>query len=168
MIYVFDLKGERDMKYCSDFVTNSSSSSFICVFDNKESFDNVLQTMIAENISDKYINQIYKDLQKGVVPKSKVYEELRLMYENIFSTNYYFAKLNNTVAWESMKDWDNEEYKKRKKEYVDEKLKRVKERLPRRGVYLIVEYEDHTDFFAELEKEIMPYLSFVFTVINNH
>ena len=152
------------MKYRSDFVTNSSSSSFIVAFRNKEDMKEQFKKM-AEKYP-MYSHIVFQD----IADNRKTYTEIvnylkeRLKWEARYYIRYempeYREKKYNI-------DWlDSAEYKKVEKEYIDNELNKFKDNVNHRGIFAKVTYSDHTD--SELEHYIMPNMPFVVKVISNH
>lgn len=159
------------MKYRSDFVTNSSSSSFICVFKSEKELLNSFYTLLTkEGVSDEYSAVIARDLlnegkrltRKEVIDMIKRDIESDVRYNKIFS--------NYRLSLEELKAMDEDpKLKQEIKEIVEKRLKDIIKGLPKKGIYSCLEYgDDDGDFYGTLEWNIMPYLSFVFYKINHH
>ena len=158
------------MKIRTDFVTNSSSSSFIIVFksvaDKKEQFD------ILRERYPIYAETIISDIENNRVTKEDILKEIKKDLESDAYWKYYW---NNRKYWErnskfrDVNPYEDPEIQNAVKEYVKVGLERVLKELPKRGYYSMVEYgDDDGAYYSELEHEIMPYQEFVVRRISHH
>lgn len=151
------------MKFRNDFVTNSSSSSFVVVFKNEEEAQNSYEKMIASGLKKEFIDVIYKD----ILQEKKTYQEaIDELLEGVDVYCEFFAKY---PRHSHIRFWETEEYRKMQKEACEEVLKRFKEKVPESSYIAIIEYGDEDgSFYSDLEHEIMPELDFVYARINHH
>lgn len=158
------------MKYRKDFVTNSSSSSFIVVFssvvDREKQFD------ILRERYPIYAQTIISDIENNRVTKEEILKEIKKDLESDAYWKYYW---NNRKYWDrnsKFKDvnpYEDPEIQKAVKEYVKQGIAEVLKELPKRGYYSLVEYgDDDGSYYSELEHEIMPYQEFVVRRISHH
>lgn len=155
------------MKYRSDFVTNSSSSSFIVVFDNEEAAKNSYNDMIAKGWQKEVVDVIYKD----ILGCKSTYEDALSLVASGVDVYYEFFR----AYPESRKNgdfyyyWEDERYKKMLKEKKDRIIKAFMERVPKDKYIAIIEYGDEDgSFYSDLEHEIMPEMDFVDCSISHH
>lgn len=162
------------MKFRSDFVTNSSSSSFICIFKNKADFEEQMK-VVAKNYGG-YFRVIYLDILNHRINRTTALKYLKEYYEGMAEFDLYWANSDNSYWSEllekkGIKSWDIKklpEFNEAIKEYVQKKMEKAERELPKRGMISCMEYEDDTDMGCVLEHEIMPYMPFVFERLNHH
>lgn len=167
------------MKIRSDFVTNSSSSSFIVCFKNNEDFSNAMNT-VAQNYSPEVFTTLYKDLCESSNRKTRAealkilkeaYQEeieFKLIYGYNLGMGGFYSRTNKYGSTYA-EIYKNPEFKKDVKEYVNKQLEKAMQALPKRGIIAEVEYADEDgSFFSDMEHEIMPYMPFVFKTISHH
>lgn len=164
------------MKYRMDFVTNSSSSSFICAFKNKADFESQMQML--SNRYSTYSGVIYSDILKNKITREEALKELKHYFYIMAEYELYWQPYPmNTKYWDDklkekgLHNWELmklPEFKKEVDEWVKKEMSDIEGKMPKRGMYASVEYGDDVDFYAELEHEIMPYLPFVVYRINKH
>ena len=150
------------MKIRTDYVTNSSSSSFILGFNNKEDISDVvneLPSYWAEDVKDS----IVYDIENGITTKEEALE----LYRDCMWTSSW--KFNGRDYWDLTKEErESAEYKKFIKDYEDKLCKELEDKLNEYDIVSIVEYEDHYPLGSELEHNIMPYLDCNLERISHH
>ena len=158
------------MKIRTDFVTNSSSSSFIIVF--KSVADREKQFNILRERYPIFAHTIIGDIENNKITKEEALRQIKEDLESEAMWKYYW---NNNKYWgrySKFKDVDpytDPTIQNAVKEYVEIGLEKVLKELPKRGYYASVEYgDDDGSYYSELEHEIMPYQEFVVRRISHH
>ena len=149
------------MKYRSDFVTNSSSSSFIVTFKNKADMEEQFKKMCKDY--PNYAVRVFEDIKNEKITYMETLE-------------YLEKRLQWISRWEicdmpkyRRKDYEwrySDEFKELQKKYIQEELEKFKNSVNHRGIFAKVTYSDDID--SELEHYIMPYMPFVYKTISNH
>ena len=140
------------MKIRSDFVTNSSSSSFILGFTNE---DNIKYELVDgfNSWEMEYFGEVFNDVQEAqrltkeeVV--NKFYDELE------WEAEYAVARKRGIDPW---RNWDwrkTDEAQELIKEEIDKMISDRQYMFDKFSVFVEVEYSDHDR--SELEHEVMP------------
>jgi len=141
------------MKIRSDFVTNSSSSSFILGF----KAENTIAQEIYGNIGKVYADILYEDVMHA---KRLSHEEALAMIREEeqytaewIAVNRVMPRMSYREAW----DWaETDEGKFAIQQVMDEIIDNAKRKMIDHDVVVEVEYGDHTSPGSELEHNILP------------
>lgn len=171
------------MKIRTDFVTNSSSSSFILAFNDKNDGEEKIKNLSRRYGSD-YVSRLLMDFSsESPIKKDDIPAAIERDIENQaewflnFGDDPWWSKEDNTFknTWMEnhpdasyMDYYNSEEYKNavldKKNEYMD----CVMDKIGQNDYVVILEYEDHDDIGSELEHEILPECDFTVRGFSHH
>lgn len=152
-------------KIRNGFVTNSSSSSFILGFKDKDSIAKTL----ADNNTCGYFETIYQDCLEA--EKMDIETMLNNCRESIYWDAFYDLEyeLENRMNWDEIFEFTKtDEFKKLVEEETDKRINELRKDAEGKSIFVEVEYEDHSLSGSELEHDIVPYLDCCLEVFSNH
>lgn len=158
------------MKYRTDFVTNSSSSSFILAFKDAKDMHEQFLNELAKNA---IIATVYDDIQKGKpLTKEELDKTIDIEAEDYawlaFSLKHErkWRKKHPDANWLDMeKDPEVKEIiKNSKQEFIDN----FNEKRQKYNLFYKLEYGDLEELGRALEHEIVPDLPFTIETFSHH
>ena len=159
------------MKIRCDYVTNSSSSSFIVGFKSENDIDSQLKESMVKCDSIYKYDEVLRDIKKHRITKEYALEifkdEVRWSVK-FYLEDSYEDKLGGYTNFEKWieKEENKKEFDDAVNSKIDELYKRFKEKIDDCEYLAEVEYCDHTD--GDLEHDIMPYLDCTIKRFSHH
>lgn len=155
------------MKIRTDYVTNSSSSSFIVGFTDE---NNIEQSLRDELYLKSRFDRVLNDVKKNRITKE---EALRIFKDEIYWVVRYDIEHQYEwkLGWNGWREWlekpeNKAEYDKAINEEIDVCLEEFKQKIEGLDYLALVEYDDHCD--DDLEREIMPRLNCTIQRFSHH
>lgn len=171
------------MKVRQDFVTNSSSSSFVLAFQSREDGAEKISDMTKRYGSD-YVTQLLNDFMKATPIQKEMFEDV--IMDDVRNDAEFLTDHGEGNWW----SYDKPTFEKKWREehpdssYIDyydseereaEVDRRTKEIVTKiladigdREYLVELEYEDHTDIGSALEHDILPEQEFTVRRFSHH
>lgn len=168
------------MKIRTDFVTNSSSSSFILAFNNKEEGIETIAHLTHKFGSD-YVDQLLTDFTDAeAITASEILGHCREEFEvdasyEVDSTPWRYGQETFRSEWmkshpgASSEDFYNSEERRLKiAERVESYGKALLESIAGRAYLVEIKYSDRTPVGSALEHDILPDMDFTAWQFDHH
>jgi len=159
------------MKIRNDYVTNSSSSSFIVGFKSENDIDSQLKESMVKCDSIYKYDEVLRDIKKHRITKEyalEIFKDEVRWNVKFYLEDSYEDKLGGYTNFEKWieKEENKKEFDDAVNSKIDELYKRFKEKIDDCEYLAEVEYCDHTD--GDLEHDIMPYLDCTIKRFSHH
>lgn len=154
------------MKIRCDYVTNSSSSSFIVGFRSENDIDSQLKESM---INSSRYEDVLHDIKRHRITKEYALEIFKdeVKWEVEFYLQYEYERKLGISFYDWLEDETNKKaFDEAVSAKVDELYKEYEEKINACEYLAEVEYCDHTD--GDLEHEIMPYLDCTLKSFSHH
>lgn len=171
------------MKIRKDFVTNSSSSSFILAFDSKDDGLSQIEAMTHKYGSD-YVEQLKADFSEA---KPISFDAIKTHFMGDLEDEAIYVIYYGAIGWRSsnkktfMSNWEEEhpgascsdfyqskEYKEELLRLTNKYAAELIEKIGQRRYLVELEYEDHTEIGSALEHDILPDCDFTAKIFSHH
>jgi hypothetical protein len=157
-----------NMKIRNDYVTNSSSSSFILAFKDE---DSIAKTLADNNTGGKF-ERIYADIMNtGRYNRNRIIEIFRdeVYWEAKWELRKQLETKRKMTYGQALDFTKTEEFEKMLNEEIEKRTKEFIQKLDDKSVVVMIDYGSGGDGFDEdLEFEIVPNLDCCLAIFNHH
>ena len=159
------------MKIRTDFVTNSSSSSFVLAFTDEDSISNELLKTFDEDTME-YFSIVYQDIKdtepltkEEIIHKMREYHFWYIKYDMYM--RYFSTTKRRGETPLNRREWDAlPSSQKAIQNEIDKTIKEFEEKIRGKDYIVEISYSDHDN--SELEHGIMPHSPSCVMIFNNH
>ena len=147
------------MKYRSDFVTNSSSSSFIVAYKTSSEMTNDLSQFVKNYEDDEWSHQ-YKDVVYDIFKNKITYTQAVKEYTRYMDERAYYILVGGRdfISYQEKygghQNWvKSAEFQKMRKELVEREVEKFKKAVNPRGYFALLHYSD-SDGYYDVEENL--------------
>lgn len=154
------------MKYRSDFVTNSSSSSFIVIFEKSADYDSAVDYL--GTIDEQKRNLILKDLKENKRTRRAILSAIRTYLKREYDFKLFYR--GGKTYEERIAFRNSPAFRVALKDIVDKEMEKISSSLPPRAMYYgILKYSDEDGkWFSDIEHNVVPKMPGVFKRLSYH